>query len=508
MREGKVYLVGAGPGDPGLITVKGLDSLRKADVVIYDRLVDDSLLNEACPKAQKIYVGKAAKQESWKQEAINALLLEKAHEGKVIVRLKGGDPFVFGRGGEEAELLAMNHIPFEVVPGVSSALAVPAYAGIPVTHRRFASSFTVVTGHEAHEKGNSSIAWEELPDGAETLVILMGMANLSKIVGELIKKNRPPSTPVAVISQGTSHRQRCVTGTLQDIIAKVESEKLQPPGVVVVGKVAQLREQLCWFDNRPLLGKRILTIGTLQQTTQLSQLLRGCGALPFEIPVLEIRLAPNPRELDQAISDLEHYHWLIFTSVDGVDAFFQRLFAKNQDTRRLAHIRLGAIGPTTAKALEERGLRTDYIPQKYTTKCFLAELIGQDMAERRVLLPRSDRAGKRLALGLTRLGAEVHEVVAYQTIPNEEAIAEGKHLLLSGEIDMLTFTGSSAVNEMVAALDKKRGEINKAIVVCIGPKTAAAASKAGLRVDIVARRHTITGLVEAMEEYFDRRGER
>ncbi len=504
MRLGKVYLVGAGPGDPGLITVKGLDCLRGADVVIYDRLINESLLRETRPKTERIYVGKATDQASWRQEDINRLLLEKAREGKVIVRLKGGDPFVFGRGGEEAEFLAMNRIPFEVVPGVSSALAVPAYAGIPVTDRRFASSFTVITGHKAHDKSNASITWHELRNGRDTVVILMGMANLAKVIEEVLEGNRPPNTPVAVISNGTSHRQRVVTGTLRDIMAKVESERIHPPAVVVVGEVARLREHLCWFDNRPLFGKRILIIGGLPQTTQLGQLLRGCGAVSMELPVFEIERAPNPRELDEAILNLKDYHWLIFTSTNGVDAFFQRLSAQNRDARVLVHLRLGVIGPTTAKALEERGLRADYIPPNYSIKGFLAGLKGQDMAGSRVLLPRSDTAGKKLAAGLARLGAEVREVVAYRSIPNVMAITEIKHMLLSGEIDLVTFTSPSTVPYAAAALDQDRRTFDRGLVACIGPKTAAAARKAGLRVDIVAPKHTIPGLVDAMEEYFKR----
>lgn len=249
MKVGKVYLVGAGPGDPGLITIKGLDCLRRAEVVIYDRLVDESILNKTRPGAEKIYVGKASSHHTLKQERINRLLIEKANEGKVVVRLKGGDPFVLGRGGEEAEALAKNQIPFEIVPGVSSAVAVPAYAGIPVTHRGIASSFAVVTGHKAVEGGESNIDWDKLSKGPDTLVILMGIGNLAYVVDQLIKNNKPASTPVAVITQGTTGRQRCVVGTLQDIIEKVRSENLKPPSVVVVGDVVQLRKHLRWFDK-------------------------------------------------------------------------------------------------------------------------------------------------------------------------------------------------------------------------------------------------------------------
>jgi uroporphyrinogen III methyltransferase/synthase len=249
MKQGKVYLVGAGPGDPGLITVKGLDCLRHADAVIYDRLVEESLLNEARPEAEKIYVGKADRLHILEQDSINQLLLEKAREGKIVVRLKGGDPFVLGRGGEEAGILTRHGIPFEVVPGVTSASAVPAYAGIPITHREVASSFAVITGHKASDRGEPRISWDKLATGADTLVILMGMRNLGEIVDQLIKHGRSPSTPVAVITQGTTPRQRCLVGTLQDIVDKVEKENLQPPSVVVVGDVVQLRKYLRWFDK-------------------------------------------------------------------------------------------------------------------------------------------------------------------------------------------------------------------------------------------------------------------
>jgi len=249
MKKGKVYLVGAGPGDPGLMTVKGLDCLRRADVVIYDRLVEESILNEAQPDAEKIYVGKADRLHILEQDAINQLLLEKVREGKVVVRLKGGDPFVLGRGGEEARILKKHAIPFEVVPGVTSASAVPAYAGIPVTHRGVASSFAVITGHKASDTGEPRISWDKLATGADTLIILMGMRNLTKIIDQLIKHGRSPSTPIAVITQGTTSRQKCLVGTLEDIVAKVKLGDLKPPSVIIVGEVVRLRDHLLWFEN-------------------------------------------------------------------------------------------------------------------------------------------------------------------------------------------------------------------------------------------------------------------
>src|SRR4030042_1198143 len=283
MKRGKVYLVGAGPGDPALITVKGLECLRKADVVIYDWLIDDSLLEEASPDAEKIYVGKGRGCHAMEQKEINLLIVSKAREGKAVARLKGGDPFVLGRGGEEAEILAANHVPFELVPGISSAYAVPAYAGIPVTHRGLASSFTVITGHEDPEKGKSSISWDKLSTGSDTLVFLMGMANMAHIVKQLIQNGRSPSTPVAVISQGTSPKQRTITGTLENIAGKAKKENFEPPSVIVVGEVVGLREKLRWFDNLPLFGKRILVTRAEHQAKELSQLLLSRGALPVQM---------------------------------------------------------------------------------------------------------------------------------------------------------------------------------------------------------------------------------
>lgn len=498
MKPGKVYLVGAGPGDQGLITVKGLDYLRQADVIIYDHLVDDRLLDAARPDAEKIYVGKTAKCHIREQREINQLLVGKAQEGKVVVRLKGGDPFLLGRGGEEAEALVLNCIPFEVVPGVSSALAVPAYAGIPVTHRHFASSLAIITGHEG--EGKSCIAWDKLATGADTLVFLMGIGNLTSIVKRLLDNGRAPSTPVALISKGTTPQQQTLVGTLEDIIAQAEGSGFQSPGVIVVGEAVRLRQQLRWFDNQPLFGKRVLVTRARHQASQLSELLLKCGAVSIEMPVLEIQSAPSG-ELDQAILSMDDYHWVIFTSVNGVEAFFERLYALNLDARWLKDISIGAIGLATAGALGRRGLRADCIPEKYTSEGLLAQLQHHNITGCRVLLPRADIAGNELTLGLARLGAEAHEVTAYRTIPSTRAILEGKRLLLAGEIDIIAFTSSSTVTNLVAMLSEEREAINKASIACIGPKTAATAIQAGLRVDIVAQRHTIPGLVEAIEQH-------
>lgn len=502
MKKRKVYLVGAGPGDPGLITVKGLDCLKKADVVIYDRIIEDSLLAEVPTRVKKINAGKSAQFHSLGQDAINQLLVDEANRGKIVVRLKGGDPFVLGRGGEEAEFLASHGIPFEVVPGVSSAVAVPAYAGISVTHRRLASTFAVISGHEAADKDGSTIAWDKISTGADTLVILMTVKNLRTIVERLLENGRPPSTPVAVITDGTVPRQRTVVGQLGNILRKSEEANVQSPSVMVVGEVVRLREYIRWYDRHPLFGKRVLVTRPEAQASQLGRLLAKCGAVPVEIPAVTIQPALSNVELDQAILDLKDYHWLIFTSVNGVAAFFQRLDFLHKDARWLSHLRIGVIGPATAEALENRGLRADCVPRKYTSRSLLMQLQKEDIAGRRILLPRADIAGKELSQGLAHLGAEVHEITAYRTVTNARGVIQAKNMIMAGEIDVVTFTSSSTVTSLVKALGKKQKVMDKVIIACIGPVTAATASRAGLRVDIVAPKHTVTGLVEAMEKYF------
>ena len=506
MKTGKVYLIGAGPGDPGLISHKGLECLAQAEVVIYDHLVNQRLLDMATPHSERIYVGKMAGEHAREQAEINQLLVEKAKDGKAVVRLKGGDPFVLGRGGEEAEALRDNHVTFEVVSGVSSAVAVPAYAGIPVTHRGLASSFAVITGHEATSKGSSSIAWEKLATGVDTLIFLMGMQNLPIIAAELIAHGRPPNTPVAVIKDGTEPQQKTVVGSLTDIVDKVTEQHLTAPAVIVVGEVVKLRDKLSWFDNRPLFGKRILVTRARHQASALSKALSECGALPIELPAIEIQPIPNPRDLDRAISSLQQYQWLVFTSVNGVESFFQRLYNLNLDSRALHSLRIGAIGSATAKALETRGIIVDYLPEVYTSRGFIAGLESWNIASQRFLLPRADIADKELIEGINRLGGEAYEVVAYRTIPATDAISRAREMLLSDEIDVITFTSSSTVANLLTVFGGKQPVMNSAKVACIGPKTADAAIQAGLKVDIFAKEHTIPGLVAAIEHYFGEEG--
>ena len=499
--KGKVYLVGAGPGDPGLITVKGVEYLKKADVVVYDHLLDDQLLGLAPAEAEKIYVGKTGSEHSREQDEINRLLVSRAKEGKTVVRLKGGDPFVLGRGGEEAEVLARNGVPFEVVPGITSAVAVPAYAGIPVTHRGLASSFAVITGHEDPAKEASSINWERLSQGVDTLVFLMGMKNLSMIVSRLIENGRPPSTPVAVIKDGTQPEQKTVVATLENIVARVEECNLRAPSIIVVGEVVRLRERLRWFDNRPLFAKRVLVTRARHQASVLSRLLSERGAIPFELPVISIQSA-DTSELDRAISRLRQFDWLLFTSVNGVEAFFSRLTGVRLDGRALNGLKVGAIGPATAEAMKARSIIADYVPAVYTSEGIIKGLKEFDVAGKKFLLPRADIADKELVKGLEGLGAEVSEIAVYRTVPAADAIARARDLFRSGVIDVVTFTSSSTVSNLVSILGDEKSRMDGIKTACIGPKTADTVSRLGLKVDILAGESTIPGLVSAIEEYF------
>jgi len=456
----------------------------------------------APPEAERIDVGKIAGKHTKPQDEINRLLVVNAKEGKTVVRLKGGDPFVLGRGGEEGEVLKQNGVSFEVVPGITSAIAAPAYAGIPVTHRGLASSFAVITGHEAPGKETSSINWEKLATGVDTLIFLMGMGNLPEIVVRLVEFGRPAGTPAAVVQNGTRPEQVTVTGALENIVSRAQEHHLASPAVIIIGEVAGLREKLAWFDNRPLLGKRILVTRASHQASTLSQLLAESGAKPIELPAIGIRAIEDTEKLDQVILALKHYHWIIFTSVNAVEAFWRRLHKLKQDSRILGGIKLGAIGPSTSQALENEGITPDFIPEAHTNEGIIAGLNKLGITGQRLLLPRADIADKDLVEGLSRLGASVEDIAVYQTVPATEAMARAKEMILAGNIDVITFTSSSTVSNLVSAFGRDPLDTNDAKVACIGPKTAETAVKAGLKVDIMAEKQTIPSLVAAIEEYF------
>ncbi len=493
---GRVFLVGAGPGDPKLITWRGLECLQEADVIVYDRLVDERLLGQAKAGAELIYVGKASSAHTMSQDEINALLVAKGKEGKTVVRLKGGDPYMFGRGGEEAEELVDAGVEFEVVPGVTSAIAVPAYAGIPVTHRKATSTFTVITGHEA-AKDESALDWGKLA-GLGTLVFLMGVNNLPHISKRLLEHGQPADTPVAVIERGTTAAQKTLLATLGDVVEKAREAGVQPPAITIVGGVAKLREKLRWFDKRPLFGMRVLVTRSRDQASALANALANQGAQPIELPSIEVKALEDNTALDGAVRGLNTYQWVAFTSANGVRFFFERVRALGLDARALAGVKVAAIGPATAAALRERGIVPDVQPKEYVAEALAGELGKHVKSGDRVLLPRVEGARDVLARELTKLGALVSELPAYQTVVPEASKARARELLVGKQVDIATFTSSSTVRNLVELLDGDISLLKDVRVACIGPVTAATARELGLRVDAVARDYTVGGLVNAL----------
>lgn len=506
-RTGRVYLVGAGPGDPKLLTLRGKECLEQADVVFYDYLANPVLLSHAPPQAERIYVGRRGKGQYQPQEATNRMLIERANHGQVVVRLKGGDPFVFGRGGEEAEALAAAGVYFEVVPGVTAAVAAPAYAGIPVTHRTMASTVTFVTGHEDPDKSTTALEWPRLASSHGTLVFLMGMKNLPSIVSNLIAEGRPSTTPVALIRWGTRAAQRTIVGTLADIVDKSQQAKMEPPTVVVVGEVVKLRDQLNWFERRPLFGKRVLMTRAKEQAGELAGLLAASGAEPIEGATIQIVEPKDWAPVDQAIDAIDRYDWLIFTSVNGVGQFMNRLRALGHDARSLAGRRICCIGPRTAEELAQYGVNADVVPVEYQAEGVLATLAESDLSRARILIPRAEVARELLPEELRASGAVVDVIPVYRTEIPRESIDGWKRLLADRQIDIVTFTSSSTVRnfiELVGGEAQARLLIQSVAVACIGPITAQTARDAGLAVAIMPGENTIPALVEAMAGYFSK----
>jgi uroporphyrinogen III methyltransferase/synthase len=501
--QGHVALVGAGPGDPGLLTLRAAERLAQADVVIYDRLVSADVLAFIPPTAERIYVGKEAGAHALDQAGINALLVERARAGQRVVRLKGGDPFVFGRGGEEAEALAAAGISFEIVPGVTSAVAVPAYAGIPVTHRQIATSFAVTTGHEDPTKGLETVNWPALAQGADTLVVLMGVGALDDIVGRLLAAGRSPQTLAAVVRWGTTPEQQTVVAALAVLPQAVRDAGLRPPALLVVGEVVRLRERLRWFDRRPLFGKRILVTRTREQASRLVRLLSDLGARPIEVPSIAVVDPPDWQPADGALQTLAVYDWLVLTSANGVRKLFARLAHLGGDARWLAPVRVAAIGPATAAALREHGIAADLVPTEYRGAAVAQALVEAGVASQRVLLARAADVPEELAARLRAAGADVQEVPLYRTVVPEDAAPRAREALRAG-VDIITFTSSSTVRNLLTLAGPERERVGQAVIACIGPVTAETARALGLRVDVVAREYTIEGLVAALVEHAGR----
>jgi len=499
MYNGKVFLVGAGPGDVGLLTIKAKKYIQEADVILYDYLVTDEVISFAKDDAELIYVGKKAGQHTLKQEEINQLLVNKAKEDKSVVRIKGGDPFLFGRGGEEALFLVEQGIPFEVVPGVTSAIAVPAYAGIPVTHRDYASSLCIVTGHESIDK--AIVPWENIA-GIETIVILMGVSNLQEIVQKLLKSGKSPDTPVAVIHHGTTNQQKTVVSTLAEV--NLVSTSIHAPAIIVVGKVVELREKLRWFEDKPFFGKGILvTRPILQHNSQMPEFnlkLQDLGAVVYEQPTIKIISPESFDELNAAIGRIKKYQWLIFTSVNGVRYFMQQLKVCGIDIRQLHGIKIAVIGPQTRLEVEKYCLTVDYCPNEFVAEALVEGLKGYDMNGKHILVPRAKVARDVLENGLREQGAITHVVTAYQSVYCKgERI---KQLLVEHKIVVITFTSPSCVCGFCSIFEGEdiQAYLSGVKIACIGPITQKAAVELNLRVDMVAKEYTADGLVEAILE--------
>jgi uroporphyrinogen III methyltransferase/synthase len=499
-KPGKVYIIGAGPGDAGLITLKAVEALCAADVVIYDNLVNEELLKFAPPQARFIYAGKKGGDHTLSQEQINELLLKEAQAGNTVARLKGGDPFIFGRGGEEAQKLAENNIAFEIIPGVTSAIAVPAYAGIPLTQRGFTSTVAFVTGHEDPTKEKSDIDWPALAK-IGTLVFLMGVKNLAQITKELIKNGKAPETPVALIRNGSLPTQQVLVGMLSNIVVLAHANDFRPPAILVVGDVVDLRDKLRWFDNKPLFGLGVVITRPERQADDLARLLLEQGANPIAFSTIAIEPPTGWSDLDKALDQLESYHWLIFTSANGVHFFFQRLREKGKDIRDLKGIKICCIGPATARQIEEKDVKVDLVPDEFIAEGVLKSFASMDLRGKKILLPRAAKARDILPIGLKEMGAQVDVAAAYQTINSGRKKEELMVLVEAHAVDVITFTSSSTVTNFVEIMGKDFVLPPRVRVACIGPVTAATARKAGFQIDIEQKEYTMKGLVQSLINY-------
>jgi uroporphyrinogen III methyltransferase/synthase len=505
VKEGKVYLVGAGPGHPKLLTLRGKECLEQADVVLYDYLANPALLDYVPSHADRIYVGRRGRGHYSNQSDINQLIIGHARAGRVVVRLKGGDPFVFGRGGEEAEAVAAAGLSFEVVPGVTAAVAVPAYAGIPVTHRTLASTLTIVTGHEDPSKQESALEWPRLATVDGTLVFLMGMINLPRIVERLLGEGKAGTTPAAVIRWGTRATQQTVVGTLGDIAERASQARMEPPTVIVIGEVVRLREQLNWFEKLPLFGRRILVTRAKGQAAEFADLITAYGGEPICCPTIEIVPPDTWESVDRAIHNLRQYQWLIFTSLNGVGPFMDRLRVQGLDARLLAGMRLCCIGPRTARELSRYGLQADLVPSEYQAEGILEAMSGPGLRGQRILIARAQVAREILPDQLRVAGAVVDVVHVYRTVRPDVESARLAELLAGREIDMVTFTSSSTVTNFVEVLggsESMRKAVRETPIACIGAITAATAEEHGLTTRVMPGENTVPALAEAIVRHF------
>jgi uroporphyrinogen III methyltransferase/synthase len=502
--SGIVYLVGAGPGDPGLITLRGVECLQKAEVVVYDYLANEQLLNHAPSDAERIYAGKIGGRHNQDQEEISRLLVQKGMEGKIVVRLKGGDPFVFGRGGEECEALYDAGVPFEIIPGVTAAAGASAYAGIPLTHRDVTGSVAFVTGQEGKDKDGTTIDWERISLGSGTVVFYMGVTTLRKNMQRLIANGRSSHTPVALVRWATTPAQQVLTGTVADIADKAATAGFKPPAVTIVGDVVTLRDKLRWFDNRPLSGRKVIVTRTSEQAGEFSTQLIARGATVLECPTIKLVEPFDWSELDAAIENLQNFNWLVLTSVNAARYFFDHLYSLGLDSRSLGTCRVCTVGPRTAEAVRSYGILPDLVPVEYKAEAVVDEFSRLDISGQRILFPKADRAREIIPEGLAQMGAHVTTPVIYRNILPDRLCPETLLSLEKRCIDCITFTSASTALNMAELLgvDLLVNMLKGVVVASIGPITSKACRDLGLKVDIQPEEYTIPALADAIQRYF------
>ncbi len=507
-KYGKVYLVGAGPGDPGLITIRGKNLLERAEVVIYDYLACPGLLRYVPKDAKLIYAGKkGGGPHRHTQEEINRMLVDNAKSGKTVVRLKGGDPFIFGRGAEEANELFKEGIFFEVVPGVTSATAAATYAGIPITHRDYTASVAFLTGHEDPKKKNSTIDWHKLATGAGTIVVYMGIKNLPVIVENLVRHGRSGDTPVAIVRWASTPEQKTVVGTLDTICAIAAEEGVRPPSLIIIGEVVRLRSTIDWFERRPLFGKKIVVTRTREQASNLLEALNEYGANCLECPTISIEKMESYEPFYNELERLNEYHWIVFSSHNAVDYFFAQLYERGMDARNLKGVSIAAIGTSTAERLKRHGLVADLVPESFTNEGLADSLLDQGMEGRNILIPRAEKARELLPETLRGAGAQVTIVPIYTNKPPAGRKEELRQLLSDGGVDMITFTSSSTVRNFLAMLEAENEKefkklLENVTIAVIGPITAKTVLDNGLTVDIQPEEYTISSMVDAIVNHY------
>ena len=504
LTPGHVYIVGAGPGDPGLITLKGARYLEAADVVLYDEILDRRLLDLARPDCRKIYVGKRGGHKSHTQEEINDLLIRHARRGLSVVRLKGGDPLIFGRGSEEAMLLQKAGIPFELVSGVSAAAGALAYAGIPLTHRGLAAAAVLVTGHEDPAKSAPSTDWPLLARLDSTLIVFMGARKLDEISATLLQHGRPPDTPAAAVEWGTWPHQRTLVSTLGGIAEEAHRQTIRSPALIVVGDVVSLRTHLNWFENKALFGRRVLITRSREQAGSLQFLLEAEAAAVSVLPLLDIQPPEDWAELDNCIADLKRFHWLVFTSPNSVDFFFQRLRQLNRDTRALSGAAVAAVGLSTAAHLRDRGIEPDLVPTKHSQDGLVEAFAAVAVENCEVLIPGSSIGRALLAAELERRGARVRRVTAYRNRPPDPGKVELPAALVEGKLDLIVFVSPSSVHNFCSVLGAERSHATLAnsTIACIGPTTTRAILDLGLEAHIQPGESSIPALVRSICTYY------